>query len=118
MNIIFSMYSQRIANFQFPYALSIFPQVVVWMEIATIGTISASTSLSLNWAELGKNLIVSHGPNFRAGMPSKKNPVKFGTLAQKVGGGQASIPNFFYILIGTNNVGGRGLKGSCQKIIQ
>ena len=51
------------------------------------------------------------------GMPSKK-PVKFGTLAQKVGGGQTSIPNFCHILIGTNNVGGRGLKGSCHKIIQ
>ena len=48
----------------------------------------------------------------------KKKTVKFGTLAQKVGGGQASIPNFCHILIGTNNVGGRGLKGSCHKIIQ
>ena len=47
-----------------------------------------------------------------------KKIVKFGTLAQKVGGGQASIPNFCHILIGTNNVGGRGLKGSCHKIIQ
>ena len=51
------------------------------------------------------------------GMPSKKT-VKFGTLAQKVGGSQASIPNFRHILIGTKNVGGRGLKGSCHKIIQ
>ena len=51
-------------------------------------------------------------------MPSKKKTVKFGTLAQKVGGGQASIPNFFHILIGTNTVGGRGSKGPCHKIIQ
>ena len=48
----------------------------------------------------------------------KKKTVKFGTLAQKVGGGQASIPNFFHILIGTNTVGGRGSKGPCHKIIQ
>ena len=47
-----------------------------------------------------------------------KKTVKFGTLAQKVGGGQASIPNFFHILIGTNTVGGRGSKGPCHKIIQ
>ena len=52
------------------------------------------------------------------GCLQKKKTVKFGTLAQKVGGGQASIPNFCHILIGTNNVGGRGLKGSCHKIIQ
>ena len=48
----------------------------------------------------------------------QKKTVKFGTLAQKVGGGQASIPNFFHILIGTNTVGGRGSKGPCHKIIQ
>ena len=47
-----------------------------------------------------------------------KKTVKFGTLAQKVGGGQASIPIFFHILIGTNTVGGRGSKGPCHKIIQ
>ena len=48
----------------------------------------------------------------------QKKTVKFGTLAQKEGGGQASIPNFFHILIGTNTVGGRGSKGPCHKIIQ
>ena len=52
------------------------------------------------------------------GCLQNKKTVKFGTLAQKVGGGQASIPNFFHILIGTNTVGGRGSKGPCHKIIQ
>ena len=49
------------------------------------------------------------------GMPSKEKPVKFGTLAQRVGGGLASIPIVFDILIGTNTVGVRGSKGPCQK---
>ena len=45
----------------------------------------------------------------------KKKTVKFGTLAQKVGEGLASIPILFDILVGTNTVGGRGLKGPCHK---
>ena len=48
----------------------------------------------------------------------KKKTVKFGTLAQKVGGGQAQSQFFFHILIGTNTVGGRGSKGPCHKKIQ
>ena len=53
--------------------------------------------------------------HLRDALKKKKKTVKFGTLAQKVGGGQASIPNFFHILIGTNAVGGRGSKGPCHK---
>ena len=49
------------------------------------------------------------------GMPSKEKPVKFGTLAQWVGGGLTSISNVFDILIGTTTVGVRGSKGPCQK---
>ena len=40
----------------------------------------------------------------------QKKTVNFGTLAQKVGGGLASIPILFYILIGTNTTGEGGQK--------
>ena len=58
------------------------------------------------------------GNNYNMCKGCLKKTVKFGTLAQKVGGGQASISIFFHILIGTNTVGGRGSKGPCHKIIQ
>ena len=38
--------------------------------------------------------LIDQQNNSNLGMPPKKNPQKYGTLSQKVGGGPNRIPNF------------------------